>query len=110
MLSEHVRTDGGVAAHDRPLFFGQWTCLAWGLTPILCGITMLRSGKFKTWMGVLPIASGLSGLTVGVIHDLSDFSLGLLPPFYAAVAGFNLWLIVMGVQLWRRGASLAAPK
>jgi len=88
-------------------FFGHWTLLSWGITPLLFGVTILRSTTFKKWVGALPVVSGLAGLTVGIIHDFKDFSLGLLPPFYASVLVFNVFMITMGVTLLRRASSAA---
>jgi hypothetical protein len=87
------------------MFYGQWTLLCWGITPILFGIAVVQSTVFKRWLGAVPILSGLAGVGVGLVHDFQDFSLGLLPPFYAAVLLFNLWMVVMGVMLWRRSSA-----
>ena len=38
-----------------------------------------------------------TGPGAGFVIRHADFSLGLLPPFYAAVLIFNLWLVVVGV-------------
>ncbi len=105
-------TDATIAAAgavDRVgrAFFGHWTLLSWGVTPLLFGVTVLQSTTFKKWLGAFPIISGLAGLTVGLIQDFGDFSLGLLPPFYAAVLVFNVWMVTMGVTLLRRSPSSA---
>jgi hypothetical protein len=98
------------AAVDRigRMFFGQWTFLCWGVTPLLFGVTLLRSRAFTKWLAVLPIAGGLAGVTVGGIHAFRDFSLSFLPPFYAAVLLFNVWMVAMGVALWRKSSRIRA--
>ncbi len=98
------------AAWDRfgRMFFGQWTFLSWGVTPLLIGITVATSSVFKRWLGLIPIASGLVGIGAGVVHDLRDFSLSVLPPFYIAVLLFNVWLVAMGVLLVRGASKVGA--
>jgi hypothetical protein len=83
-------------------YFGQWTFLCWGVTPVLFGITIVSCRAFPRWLGIAPLVSGALGITAGLIQDFSDFSLALLPLFYASVLLFNLFSIAMGIVLLRR--------
>jgi hypothetical protein len=97
-------------AFDRfgRMFFGQWTFLSWGVTPLLFGVSVIKSGAYKKWLGAIPIVSGLIGIGAGTASDLHDFSLSLLPPFYIAVLSFNVWMIIMGVLLVRKSRAATA--
>jgi hypothetical protein len=89
------------------MFFGQWTFLSWGVTPLLFGVTLARSRTFPRLLALPPLVTGALGLGVGFLHDLRDFSLGMLPPFYAGILIFNVWMVAMGVSLWRKGSAAA---
>ncbi len=90
------------------MFFGQWSFLSWGVTPLLFGITILSSASYKRWIGAIPLVSGVLGMTAGLIHDFNDFSLSLLPPFYGSVLLFNVFMVTMGVVMARRSMGAAS--
>ncbi|HEX4340417.1 MAG TPA: hypothetical protein VH062_31125 [Polyangiaceae bacterium] len=96
-----VAAAGAIDAMGRA-FFGHWTLLSWGVTPLLFGVAVARSARFKAWLGAVPLVSGSLGLLSGGIQAFGDFSLGLLPLFYGAVFLFDVWMVGMGVLLIRR--------
>jgi hypothetical protein len=106
--NEAVVAAAGAIDRVGRMFFGQWTFLCWGVTPLLFGIAVLTGASTRKWLGVFPVLSGVTGISVGIANGFNDFSLGLLPPFYAAVLIFNLWMIAMGILLIRKSRTTAA--
>jgi hypothetical protein len=104
-----VLAAGGAIDKVGRAFFGNWVFLSWGVTPMLFGIATLGSKRVSKLLAFPPIVSGLLGVGVGIVHDFKDFSLGVLPPFYASILIFNVWLVAMGITLLRRAASTRSP-
>jgi hypothetical protein len=80
-----------------------------GVTPILYGVAVLGSDEYPNWLGYLPLASGLLGLVAGSIQFLSGISaLTASVLFPISSLATTLWLLLMGLQLWK-GSQITAP-
>jgi hypothetical protein len=95
------------AAVDRigRAYHGMWTFFTWGLTPLVYGITVFKSNAYPKWIGFLPMLGGTVALVTGAIILINDFTLGLLPPFYISILLFNVFMIIMGVMLWKKASA-----
>ncbi len=84
--------------------------LLFGAVPVLYGVAMLRSADYAPWLGWVGVIFGSLSLVAGVIQtfagpkDLTAFVL-----FPIASIAITLWLIYLGVLMWRRSAEVAAP-
>ena len=86
-------------------YHGMWTFFTWGLTPLVYGITVFKSGTYPKWLGLLPMLGGTVALVTGAIILLNDFSLPLLTPFYISILIFNIFMIISGVMLWKKSSA-----
>lgn len=89
------------------VFYGLWTFMAFGVTPLLFGVSVWKSSAFKKWLGILPILSGLAGFITGSMILTQDFSLNLLPGFYIAVLVFNIWMVITGILMWKKASAMS---
>jgi Domain of unknown function (DUF4386) len=76
--------------------------LLFGATMILYGAAMARSRVFPHWLGWLAAAGGLGMAAGGLLSGSTGFSPGEMTVAMPSSAVAVLWIIMVGVVLWRR--------
>ena len=86
---------------------GTWAgvlVLFHGLPFILFGLAVVLDRSYRTWLGWFGFVGGLGSLLCGVTMFLG---LGLVPEglFIVFALVVSLWMVAMGVLMWRRAAT-----
>lgn len=73
-----------------------------GLTAFSYGIALLSSTSYPRWLGAVALMGALGTFAAGVIHAYSGFSVLAMEVGMPSNAGLLLWLIIIGVKMWRK--------
>ena len=93
-VAEGIRwTEGGVQSIYRMLQ---------GVVAIIFGAAIVKSRLFFRWIGALGIISGALAITTGVIVAYVLFSSARDPIADTETAITFIWLIVLGIFMWRK--------
>lgn len=77
-----------------------------GVTFVLYGLALLASERYPRWLGWIAIAGGCGGIALGAVQAVQGEASGLTVIVLPAVAGvLSLWLLALGVLLWRDAAA-----
>jgi hypothetical protein len=103
--------DGAAFASADALFrvgnslFALWQFLLIGFTPLLYAVAVRGVGGLSSWLSPLAMVAGGLGLVAGLIQMFAGFTvLGFLVFFSAASLFITVWVIAVGLALWRRPA------
>ncbi len=97
---------GAFVGITERIFFSVWTFLAFGVAPLFWSAAMMKNSLYKKWFSYLPLVSGALGVIVGLLNAFKGFSMSYLPGFYISIVLFNIWLIIMGVSLWKKSSTI----
>lgn len=84
--------------------FPLYVALLLGLPFLLFGLAMILSSTYPSWLGWLGAVAGAAAFLVGT----AAFAGLEFPPihlFVASVFLLDVWMLVVGVLMWRRAAS-----
>lgn len=83
-----------------------------GVTFVLFGTAVAASRAYPDGLGWIAVAAGVAGIAVGIVQFFTGPSDATLFVFPAVAAVLSLWVLVMGVLVWRRaaGGDAAAPE
>ena len=85
--------------------FSIYILVFFGFTFLLYGLTVAQSDEYPTWLGRTAVVLASASLVIGTVQALNGLSTLTTSVLFASVASFlNVWVIVMGWYLWRRGA------
>jgi hypothetical protein len=74
-----------------------------GLTVILFGLAVATSGRYPSWLGQVGAVSGIPSFLAGIVQAaVGEASIATLIGVPIAAASLSLWLMVVGVILWRQ--------
>lgn len=80
-----------------------------GATPMLFGVAMLTSDDYPSWIGWAGMIFGSVALAAGTIQILTQqTTLTQFVLFPVAAIGITLWIIYLGVLLWRKSNQIGA--
>lgn len=86
----------------RALFTGSIGAF-FGVTPLLFGAAVVSSDVYPKWLGYVALVAGALGFVTAIIQAFNGLStLTTLIFFPIASVMFTLWLLYMGVLLWRK--------
>jgi hypothetical protein len=74
-----------------------------GVTPLLFGVAVVSSDVYPKWLGYVALVAGALGFVTAIIqafNGLSTFTTLIMFPVASVI--FTLWLLYMGVLLWRK--------
>lgn len=106
--------NGGLAA-GTTLVYAVWgvfmleTIMYLGVTPILFGVAVRRSRVYPAAFGWPAILAGLLSLTAGFLGTATGPSATFDVLFTISTGLLTLWLLAIGVRLWRRAPTAAPP-
>ncbi len=100
----------GSALLDLSLVFSVAAMLfLFGATPLLFGVAILTSDDYPNWIGWAGTIFGSIALAAGTIQILTQqTTLTQFVLFPVAAIGITLWIIYLGVLLWRRSNQIGA--
>ncbi len=78
--------------------------LLFGLTFCVYGVALIADRDFSRWLGWLAIIGGILIATAGVVIAYTGFSALAMSIFIPSSALLLVWMIALGVLLWRRSA------
>jgi Domain of unknown function (DUF4386) len=85
--------------------FDVWVMIFFGMTFILYGLAVSASNAYPRWLGWIAVVGGVGAALVGLVQayiGTSQATFLILFPAFAAL--LSIWLLVMGVLLWRRAS------
>lgn len=90
--------------------FGSWgVVIIFGVVPIIFGLAIVLTDIYPKWLGWMALVGGVGAASMGIALFLQGlFHAGIFSFFVFAVV-VTLWLIVMGVLMWRRAGAAANP-
>ncbi len=81
--------------------------LLFGLTVIVYGGALLADHTYPKWMGTLALVGGVPTVVAGVVMAYTGFSGLAMAINMPASALLLVWLLALGVFMWRRGGRLS---
>lgn len=79
-----------------------WIILFFGITYILYGLAVSASDIYPKWLGWAAVVMGAVQFLVGIVVTLNGPSQLMITNIFSPVAFLEtLWLLVMGVLMWR---------
>ncbi len=78
--------------------------LLFGLTFCVYGVALIADRDFSRWLGWLAIIGGILIATAGVVIAYTGFSALAMSIYIPSSALLLVWMIALGVLLWRRSA------
>jgi len=98
------------AAHALALVdfavFSVWTVVFFGVTIFLYGLALLTSAVYPKWLGWVAVLASIGSALVGLnlaYRGPSVLAANVLFPIFSIV--ITLWVLVMGVLLWRKAGT-----
>lgn len=84
--------------------------LLFGLTAASYGLALLGSPAYPRWLGVFALLGSVGTFAAGVIQAYQGFSATAMAVGMPSNGALLLWLIIVGVYMWRKAASqLGSP-
>ena len=80
--------------------------LLFGLTVTAYGVALLADNAYPKWVGGLALAGGVPIAAAGVVMAYTGFSRLAMAINMAACSIFLVWMLTLGVLMWRRGGVL----
>ena len=81
--------------------------LFFGLTFVLYGLAVRRGERYLRRLGWVAVGAGLGMVAVGFVHAVTGPSWVTLFVFPVLAAALSLWLLVLGLLLWRQTPAAA---
>jgi hypothetical protein len=93
-----------VAVRQVEVGLASMVSLLFGFTACLYGLAMLADRKYPKWVAALAIVAGLATMFAGGVIAFTGFSGLAMAINMPAVSLLLIWMITVGVFMWRRGA------
>lgn len=84
--------------------FPLYVALLLGLPFLLFGLAVLFGNAYPSWLGWLGAVAGAGAFIVGVAN-FSGFGFPPIESFVLFVFLADLWMLIMGTQMWRRSTT-----
>ena len=85
---------------------GSWGNLVfYGVAPILYGLAISLTGIYPKWLGWVAVVGGVGGVLIQIVQFSQGVSLVTSGVYVASFLVVNLWLVVMGVLMWRKAGA-----
>lgn len=83
--------------------FSTFIIVYFGVTLLLYGLGVALSDDFPRWLGWVAIVLASASLITGLVQAYTGLSVLVTNMVFASLASFlSLWLLIMGVLMWRR--------
>lgn len=88
--------------------FGSWgSVVFYGVAPILFGLAIALTGLYPKWLGWVAVVGGVGMALIQIVQFSQGVSQVTSSVYVVAFLVVNLWLLVMGVLMWRRAGAAA---
>lgn len=82
--------------------FSIYIIVFFGATFMLYGLAVTKSGRFPRWLGWTAVLLGLASFFDGIAQAYTGLSVLVTNLLFASFSSFQtLWLLIMGVLMWR---------
>ena len=82
--------------------FSVYIIVFFGVTFMLYGLAVAKSGRFPQWLGWAAFGLGLASFLDGIAQGYTGLSVLVTNILFASFSSFQtLWILTMGVLLWR---------
>lgn len=99
-----IAFQAALAVRQVEIGLASMSSLLFGLTITVYGIALLRDRIYPKWVALLAIVGGVPTTLAGVVMAYTGFS-GLAMAFNMPASFVVLvWMLIVGVCMWRRGA------
>jgi hypothetical protein len=88
--------------------FSVWVIEFFGVTIILYGLAVLTSSVYPKWLGWVAVLAGIGSALIGLNQAYkgpSTLVTNVLFPIFSII--ITIWVLVMGILLWRKAGSTA---
>ena len=87
---------------------GSWGNLVfYGVAPILYGLAISLTGIYPKWLGWVAVIGGVGGVLIQIVQFSQGVSQVTSGVYVASFLVVTLWLVVMGVLMWRKAGAAA---
>ena len=87
---------------------GSWGNLVfYGVAPILYGLAIALTGLYPKWLGWVAVIGGAGGVLIQIVQFSQGVSQVTSSVYVAFFLVVTLWLLVMGVLMWRKAGAAA---
>ena len=87
---------------------GSWGNLVfYGVAPILYGLAIALTGLYPKWLGWVAVVGGVGGVLIQIVQFSQGVSQVTSSVYVAFFLVVTLWLLVMGVLMWRKAGAAA---
>ena len=87
---------------------GSWGNLVfYGVAPILYGLAIALTGLYPKWLGWVAVVGGVGGVLIQIVQFSQGVSQVTASVYVAFFLVVTLWLLVMGVLMWRKAGAAA---
>ena len=87
---------------------GSWGNLVfYGVAPILYGLAIALTGLYPKWLGWVAVIGGAGGVLIQIVQFSQGVSQVTASVYVAFFLVVTLWLLVMGVLMWRKAGAAA---
>ena len=76
-----------------------------GVAPILYGLAIALTGLYPKWLGWVAVIGGVGGVLIQIVQFSQGVSQVTSGVYVASFLVVNLWLVVMGVLMWRKAGA-----
>jgi hypothetical protein len=87
--------------------FASMFSLVMGVTVIMYGIALLIDDTYPKWLGKLALVGGAPTAVAGIVMAYTGFSEWAMAINMPASTLLLVWMIILGVFMWRSGETLA---
>ena len=99
--------EAAFAVRQVEIGFASLLSVLFGLTICMFGISMITGRRFPAWLGWLGLCGGLANVAAGLVQAYTGFSGLAMNVSIPASGAVLLWVITMGVLLWRAAPAIA---
>ena len=87
---------------------GSWGNLVfYGVAPILYGLAIALTDLYPKWLGWVAVIGGVGGVLIQIVQFSQGVSQVTASVYVAFFLVVTLWLLVMGVLMWRKAGAAA---
>lgn len=82
--------------------FSVYIIVFFGVTFMLYGLAVAKGGRFPQWLGWAALLLGVASFLDGIVQGYTGLSVLVTNILFASFSSFQtLWLLTMGVLMWR---------
>ena len=102
---KEITFHAALAVRQVEVGLASTSSLLFGLTVTLYGIALLRDPTYSKWAAGIAIVGGVPTAIAGVVMAYTGFSELAMSINMPASSLLLVWMLALGVLMWRRGAS-----